>query len=80
MLLSFVLFQVCFSDKVTVHPLVAWSFASREARDGSCWLQMARDRERFRRRVENIENVIKPCLTPEHRASVWERLQRNTLS
>ncbi|XP_067257434.1 protein phosphatase 1 regulatory subunit 15A [Chanodichthys erythropterus] len=70
--------KVCFSDKVTVHPLVVWSFASRAARDGSCWLQMARDRERFRRRVENIENVIKPCLTPEHRASVWERLQRKT--
>ncbi|XP_077058003.1 protein phosphatase 1 regulatory subunit 15A [Siphateles boraxobius] len=72
--------KVCFSDKVTVHPLVAWSFASRDARDGSCWLQMARDRERFRRRVENIENVIKPCLTPEHRASVWKRLHRKTLS
>ncbi|XP_067304895.1 protein phosphatase 1 regulatory subunit 15A [Pseudorasbora parva] len=72
--------KVCFSDKVTVRPLVAWSFASRAARDGSCWLQMARDRERFRRRVKNIENVIKPCLTPEHRAGVWERLQRQTLS
>ncbi|XP_051991955.1 protein phosphatase 1 regulatory subunit 15A [Xyrauchen texanus] len=72
--------KVCFSDEVTVHPLVVWSFASRAARDGSCWLQMARDRARFKRRVENIETVIKPCLTPEHRASVWEMLQRETLS
>ncbi|XP_051549642.1 protein phosphatase 1 regulatory subunit 15A [Myxocyprinus asiaticus] len=72
--------KVCFSDELTVHPLVAWSFASRAARDGSCWLQMARDKERFKRRVENIEKVIKPCLTPEHRASVWEILQRETLS
>ncbi|XP_050972168.1 histone H3.v1-like [Labeo rohita] len=72
--------KVCFSDKVTVHPLVAWSFASRAARDGSCWMQMARDRGRFRRRVESIETLLKPCLTPEHRAAVWERLQRKTCS
>ncbi|XP_051578521.1 protein phosphatase 1 regulatory subunit 15A-like [Myxocyprinus asiaticus] len=72
--------KVCFSDEITVHPLVAWSFASRAARDGSCWLQMARDRVRFRRRVENTEKVIKLCLTPEHRACVWKRLQRETLS
>lgn len=59
--------KVCFSDQVTVRPLVAWSFASRAARDGSCWMQMARDRERFRRRAESIETLIKPCLTAEHR-------------
>ncbi|XP_073693592.1 protein phosphatase 1 regulatory subunit 15A [Garra rufa] len=72
--------KVCFSDKVAVHPLVAWSFASRAARDGSCWMQMARDRERFRRRVESIETVLKPCLTAEHRAGVWERLHSKTSS
>ncbi|KAL1270541.1 hypothetical protein QQF64_029557 [Cirrhinus molitorella] len=72
--------KVCFSDKVTVHPLVVWSFASRAARSGSCWMQMARDRERFRRRVESIEPVLKPCLTPEHTANVWERLQSKTYS
>nr|XP_055068166.1 protein phosphatase 1 regulatory subunit 15A [Misgurnus anguillicaudatus] len=66
--------KVCFSDKVTVRPLVAWSFASRAARDGSCWMQMARDRERFRRRVKSIESIIEPCLTPEHRAGIWKRL------
>lgn len=70
--------KVCFSDQVTVRPLVAWSFASRAARDGSCWMQMARDRERFRRRAESIETLLKPCLTAEHRAGVWERLQRKT--
>uniref|UniRef100_A0A8C1YJ87 Protein phosphatase 1 regulatory subunit 15A n=1 Tax=Cyprinus carpio TaxID=7962 RepID=A0A8C1YJ87_CYPCA len=61
--------RVCFSDQVTVRPLVAWSFASRAARDGSCWMQMARDRERFRRRAESVETLLKPCLTAEHRAS-----------
>ncbi|XP_059394934.1 protein phosphatase 1 regulatory subunit 15A-like [Carassius carassius] len=70
--------KVCFSDQVTVRPLLVWSFASRAARDGSCWMQMARDRERFRRRAESIETLLKPCLTAEHRAAVWERLQRKT--
>ncbi|XP_052456906.1 protein phosphatase 1 regulatory subunit 15A [Carassius gibelio] len=68
--------KVCFSDQVTVRPLLAWGFASRAARDGSCWMQMARDRERFRRRAEGVETLLKPCLTAEHRAGVWETLQR----
>uniref|UniRef100_A0A8C1ZV24 Protein phosphatase 1, regulatory subunit 15A n=1 Tax=Cyprinus carpio TaxID=7962 RepID=A0A8C1ZV24_CYPCA len=72
--------KVCFSDQVTVRPLVVWGFASRAARDGSCWMQMARDRERFRRRAESFETLLKPCLTAEHRAGVWERLQRTTSS
>ncbi|XP_056318415.1 protein phosphatase 1 regulatory subunit 15A [Danio aesculapii] len=70
--------KVCFSERVCVRPLLVWSFASRSARDGSCWLQMARDRERFRRRVQTLEPVLKPCLMPEHRARVWERLRINT--
>lgn len=72
--------KVCFSEHVCVRPLLVWSYASRSARDGSCWLQMARDRERFRRRVQTLEPVLKPCLMPEHRARVWERLHINTAS
>ncbi|XP_076828545.1 protein phosphatase 1 regulatory subunit 15A [Brachyhypopomus gauderio] len=68
--------KVRFTEEVTVRHLVAWTFASRAARDGSCWLQLARDRDRFRRRVEQVGEVISPCLTAEHRARVWERLQR----
>lgn len=64
-----------FSDEVTVRPLVDWAQASREARDGSCWLEMARDRDRFRRRVEDAGKVISVCLSPEHRRLVWEKLQ-----
>ncbi|KAI4900149.1 hypothetical protein NFI96_023870 [Prochilodus magdalenae] len=68
--------KVRFSEEVTVHHLVAWSFACREARDGSCWMELARDRERFRRRVERTGEVLSPCLTEQHRARVWDRLQR----
>lgn len=70
--------KVRFSDEIIVHNLVAWTFASREARNGSCWLQLARDRERFRRRVEKTGEVLSPCLTSQHRARVCDRLQRET--
>ncbi|XP_029107982.1 protein phosphatase 1 regulatory subunit 15A isoform X2 [Scleropages formosus] len=66
--------KVRFSDAVKVHPMVVWKFASRVARDGSWWLEMARDRERFRRRVRAASDVISPCLLPQHRARVWRRI------
>uniref|UniRef100_A0A3B4E2K8 Protein phosphatase 1 regulatory subunit 15A n=1 Tax=Pygocentrus nattereri TaxID=42514 RepID=A0A3B4E2K8_PYGNA len=72
--------DVRFSEEVTVHHLIAWSSASQAARDGSCWLELARDRERFRRRVERTGEVLNPCLTAEHRARVWDRLQRGAHS
>lgn len=67
--------KVRFSEDIKVHNLVAWSFASREARDGACWMQLARDRERFKRRVERTGEVLSPCLTSQHRAKIWDRLQ-----
>ncbi|XP_035275723.1 protein phosphatase 1 regulatory subunit 15A isoform X1 [Anguilla anguilla] len=67
--------KVQFSEEVEVRPLVAWAFASRAARDGSCWLQMARDRDRFRRRVQTASDIISPFLLANHRARVWERFQ-----
>lgn len=71
--------KVRFSDEVSVRPLVVWAFASRAARDGSCWMQMARDRHRFRRRVEEAGRVLGPCLSPQHRRLVWERLHNSAL-
>lgn len=70
--------KVRFSEEVKVHNLVVWSFASQEARDGSYWMQLARDRERFKRRVERTGEVLSPCLTSQHRARVWDRLQSST--
>ncbi|XP_062850201.1 protein phosphatase 1 regulatory subunit 15A [Trichomycterus rosablanca] len=67
--------KVRFNDEVTVHHLVDWSIASQEARDGSCWMEQARDRERFRRRTEKAGESISPCLTAQHRARVYGRLQ-----
>ncbi|KAG5261343.1 hypothetical protein AALO_G00302920 [Alosa alosa] len=70
--------KVRFSDELTVRPLVAWAFASKAARNGSCWMEMARDRDRFRRRVEDAGKVISPCLSHDHRRLVWERLQQQS--
>ncbi|MCJ8731617.1 hypothetical protein PDJAM_G00201630 [Pangasius djambal] len=69
--------KVCFSEKVTIHNLEAWGFASQAARDGSCWMELARDRERFKRRVEKTGEIISPCLTAQHRARVLDRLLLN---
>ncbi|KAJ8373035.1 hypothetical protein AAFF_G00271630 [Aldrovandia affinis] len=65
--------KVRFSEEVEVRPLVTWAFARRAARDGSCWLEMARDRDRFRRRVLAASDIISPFLDANHRASVWAR-------
>ncbi|XP_058250837.1 protein phosphatase 1 regulatory subunit 15A [Hemibagrus wyckioides] len=66
--------KVRFSEEVTVHTLDAWGLASQAARDGSCWMEMARDRDRFKRRVEKAGEIISPCLTAQHRARVLDRL------
>ncbi|XP_062371919.1 protein phosphatase 1 regulatory subunit 15A isoform X2 [Sardina pilchardus] len=70
--------KVRFSDEVTVRPLVAWAFASKAARNGSCWMEMARDRHRFGRRVEDAGKVISPCLSHDHRRMVWDRRQQQS--
>ncbi|XP_078076885.1 uncharacterized protein LOC144498897 [Mustelus asterias] len=61
-----------FSPLVEVHKMVAWSFASREARRGQ-WLQMAQDRIRFLHRIQDAEQAIDYCLQSVHRKKIWER-------
>ncbi|GAA6089733.1 protein phosphatase 1 regulatory subunit 15A isoform X3 [Tachysurus ichikawai] len=70
--------KVRFSEEVTIHTLEAWGFASQAARDGSCWMEMARDRDRFKKRVEIAGELISPCLTAQHRARVLDRLRSHS--
>ncbi|XP_027025156.2 protein phosphatase 1 regulatory subunit 15A isoform X3 [Tachysurus fulvidraco] len=70
--------KVRFSEEVTIHTLEAWGFASQAARDGSCWMEMARDRDRFKKRVEKAVELISPCLTAQHRARVLDRLRSHS--
>ena len=52
--------------------MVAWNFAYRAARCGQ-WEQMARDRERFKIRIKQIEPVLAEVLSPVHRCRVWKK-------
>ncbi|CAM4704018.1 unnamed protein product [Caretta caretta] len=65
--------KVQFSPVVTVHPLLVWPFASRAARQGP-WEELARDRSRFRRRIEQLGAILEPCLDPGHRARAWRKM------
>lgn len=49
------------SELVQVHVMVTWQFAYRSCRRGP-WEQFARDRDRFRMRIENTAKILNPCL------------------
>ncbi|XP_073427007.1 uncharacterized protein [Dendrobates tinctorius] len=69
--------KVRFSSKVTVHPIITWSFAHRMARKGP-WEVYARDRSRFQRRIAETEAAIGFCLKPHHRENIWAGLFANS--
>lgn len=55
--------QVRFAEKlVAVKIMYVWPFAYRTARNGDSWMQLARDRDRFNRRIRLIETIIAPIL------------------
>ena len=49
------------NELVTIHPMVTWDYAYRSCRRGP-WEQMAQDRTRFARRIEEVGLVLEPCL------------------
>ncbi|KAG7522032.1 hypothetical protein JOB18_011527 [Solea senegalensis] len=58
--------KVQFSPVVQVHVMRTWLFARQTSRKGH-WEVMARDRDRFRRRVWEAEKIIGHCFTRTHR-------------
>ncbi|XP_018541215.1 protein phosphatase 1 regulatory subunit 15B [Lates calcarifer] len=62
--------KVRFSPLVQVHVMRTWPFARQASRKGH-WEEMARDRDRFRRRIQETEQAIGHCFTHPHR----ERMQ-----
>ncbi|CAL1594858.1 unnamed protein product [Knipowitschia caucasica] len=58
--------KVWFSDQVQVHVMRSWRWARQAARRGQ-WEESARDRERFRRRIQEAERILGPCLRQEVR-------------
>ncbi|XP_015432183.1 PREDICTED: uncharacterized protein LOC107188409 [Dufourea novaeangliae] len=63
--------KVKFNLNPTVHIMVQWDYAYRAARKGP-WEEMARDRERFKGRINCIERVLNPILTTQHRTHMWQ--------
>ena len=61
--------QVQFSPLVQVHVMRTWPFARQASRKGH-WEEMARDRDRFRRRVQETEQAIGYCFTQPHREKI----------
>ncbi|XP_011194576.1 uncharacterized protein LOC105219925 [Zeugodacus cucurbitae] len=62
--------RVRFNLNPEVHMMYAWSYAYKSARKGH-WESLARDRDRFRKRIENTSKYINPILTPEHRSFIY---------
>ena len=48
-------------ELVTIHRMITWDYAYRACRRGP-WEQMAQDRGRFARRIEEVALVLEPCL------------------
>lgn len=63
--------KVKFNLNPEIHIMVQWDYAYRAARKGP-WEEMARDRERFRGRINCIERVLNPILTTQHRTYIWQ--------
>ncbi|XP_051953002.1 protein phosphatase 1 regulatory subunit 15B-like [Xyrauchen texanus] len=62
--------KVKFSPIVQVHKMQAWSFALHASRKG-LWEELARDRDRFRKRISETEKAIGYCFSPQHREKLW---------
>ncbi|KAJ2943412.1 hypothetical protein O0L34_g12221 [Tuta absoluta] len=62
--------KVKFSEKPPkVHVMRVWSFAARQARAGH-WERYSLDRERFKRRIADIDMAISWVLKPQHRSRI----------
>lgn len=56
-----------------MHVIRAWDYAYRQARQGQCWRQAAIDRERFKKRISDVENVLKPIFLQNHREQIYRK-------
>lgn len=61
-----------FNTKPTVHVMHTWSYAYRAARKGE-WEMYARDRERFKLRIQRTALTLNPILQREHRQKIYEK-------
>ncbi|XP_076590081.1 uncharacterized protein LOC143322647 [Chaetodon auriga] len=65
--------KVRFSPVIQVHVMRTWPFARQASRKGH-WEEMARDRDRFQRRIRETEQAVGHCFTQAHRERVRANL------
>ncbi|KAJ7998178.1 hypothetical protein DPEC_G00219900 [Dallia pectoralis] len=65
--------KVWFSPLVQVHVMHTWPFARQASRKGP-WEDVARDRDRFRRRIQETEQAIGYCFSQSHREKIRAHL------
>lgn len=53
--------------------IIAWDFAYRMARKGN-WEQIARDTERFQRRIKCLEPILIKVINIKHRDKVYNNV------
>lgn len=63
--------KVQFNLNPEVHVIRAWDFAYRQARKGE-WEMAARDRERFKKRIQETENVLSSVFDKKLRDKVYK--------
>lgn len=61
--------QVQFQDNPEVHCIVAWNYAYRAARKGP-WEKLAVSRDRFKKRVEESEQIFSHIFSVQHREKI----------
>lgn len=64
---------VTFNPSVEVLKMCVWNYAYWNARKGN-WTQFGRDRDRFQRRIQQIEQKISYILDECHRLKILEKL------
>lgn len=59
-----------------VHEIRAWKFAYSEARKGK-WDQIALDRGRFEKRINELSRILTPILATGHRQRIFDERFRS---
>jgi Phosphatase-1 catalytic subunit binding region len=69
--------KIRFNLTPQIRVIRVWDFASRQARLGTIWTQMATDRLRFRDRIKRSKGCLGDIFTVQHRNMIFERLNRH---